>query len=84
MEEQIDYGAKWTMVIESVSNNKKELTLTNTDCNAPVRKGNTFIFDNVGGKVLRTDELGAIKIVLYENRIECFGYVDGKFQRIAF
>ncbi len=40
--------------------------------------------DNVGGKVLRTDELGAIKIVFDENRIECFGYVDGKFQRIAF
>ena len=40
--------------------------------------------NNVGGKVLRTDELGAIKIVLYENRIECFGYVEGKFQRIAF
>ena len=40
--------------------------------------------DNVGGKVLRTDELGAIKIVFDENRIECFGYVGGKFQRIAF
>ena len=40
--------------------------------------------DNVGGKVLRTDELGAIKIVFDENQIECFGYVEGKFQRIAF
>ena len=50
MEEQIDYDAKWTMVIESVSNNKKELTLTNADCNAPIRKGNTFIYGNVGGK----------------------------------
>ena len=40
--------------------------------------------DNVGGKVLRTDELGTIKIVFDENRIECFGYVDNKFQRIAF
>jgi hypothetical protein len=40
--------------------------------------------ESVESNVLRTDELGAIKIVFDENRIECFGYVDGKFQRIAF
>ena len=39
---------------------------------------------NVGSTVLRTDKLGAIKIVFDENSIECFVYVDGKFQRIAF
>ena len=50
LEEQIDYDAKWIMVIESVSNNRKELTLTNSDCTAPVKKGDTFIYDNVGGK----------------------------------
>ncbi|MBR5486700.1 MAG: MBL fold metallo-hydrolase, partial [Phascolarctobacterium sp.] len=38
----------------------------------------------VGAKVLRTDELGAIKLIFDENAIECFGYVDNKFQRIAF
>ena len=40
--------------------------------------------ESVESNVLRTDELGAIKIVFDENMIECFGYVDGKFQRIAF
>ena len=38
----------------------------------------------VGSKVLRTDELGAIKLVFDENGIGCFGYTDNKFQRIAF
>jgi competence protein ComEC len=40
--------------------------------------------ESVESNVLRTDELGAIKIVFDENRIECFGYVGGNFQRIAF
>ncbi|MBR5173242.1 MAG: hypothetical protein IKW14_07580, partial [Phascolarctobacterium sp.] len=40
--------------------------------------------DRVGSKVLRTDELGAIKLVFDENGIVCFGYTDNKFQRIAF
>ena len=40
--------------------------------------------DRVGSKVLRTDELGAIKLVFDENRIVCFGYTDNEFQRIAF
>jgi competence protein ComEC len=40
--------------------------------------------ESVESNILRTDELGAIKIVFDENRIECFGYVDSKFQRIAF
>lgn len=39
---------------------------------------------SVGSTVLRTDELGAIKLVFDENGMECFGYVDNKFQRIAF
>ena len=39
---------------------------------------------SVGSKVLRTDELGAIKIVFDENEMKCFGYTNGYFQRIAF
>ncbi len=39
---------------------------------------------SVGSTILRTDELGAIKLVFDENGMECFGYVDNKFQRIAF
>ena len=38
----------------------------------------------VGSTVLRTDELGAIKLIFDENAIGCFGYIDNKFQRIAF
>ena len=38
----------------------------------------------VGATVLRTDELGAIKLIFDENAIECFGHIDNKFQRIAF
>ena len=41
-------------------------------------------FGSVGSKVLRTDELGAIKLIFDENAIGCFGYIDNKFQRIAF
>lgn len=40
--------------------------------------------ESVGSTVLRTDELGAIKIVFDENGMDCFGYVDNEFQRIAF
>ena len=39
---------------------------------------------SVGSKVLRTDELGTIKLIFDETAIECFGYIDNKFQRIAF
>ena len=38
----------------------------------------------VGSNVLRTDELGTIKLVFDENGIGCFGYIDNEFQRIAF
>ena len=40
--------------------------------------------EQVRAKVLRTDDLGAIKLIFDENGVECFGYVDNKFQRIAF
>ncbi len=39
---------------------------------------------SVGSVVLRTDELGAIKIIFDENGIKYFGYTNGYFQRIAF
>jgi competence protein ComEC len=38
----------------------------------------------VGSKVLRTDELGAIKIEFNKNGIGYFGYMDNDFRRIAF
>ena len=40
--------------------------------------------EKVGSKVLRTDELGAIKIVFDEEGTECFGYVNNEFRKIAF
>ncbi len=39
---------------------------------------------SVGSRVLRTDELGAIEIVFTENELQCFGYMNKHFQRIAF
>jgi competence protein ComEC len=40
--------------------------------------------EKVGSTVLRTDELGAIKMEFSKNDIDCFGYMNNNLRRIAF
>lgn len=51
LEEFIDYDADWTLFLESVEDDRKEVTIRNSDgTSAPVRRGNAVVYENVGGK----------------------------------
>lgn len=51
MKEHVDYDAEWILMIESLSDPMKRITIRNSDATStPVIKGNTLHYENVGGK----------------------------------
>ena len=51
LKDQIDPEAEWTLVIEQMSGARDRVTIRNSDATVtPVKKGNTLLYQGVGGK----------------------------------